>query len=71
MRILAVGDSYMPSSYFRAAFAMLEQEHDVERTGGDRGNPPDLEAAGEVSSALAAVPGQLPGHFLKQLQATP
>jgi D-3-phosphoglycerate dehydrogenase len=29
MRILAVGDSYMPSTYFRAAFATLEHAHEV------------------------------------------
>lgn len=29
MRILAVGDSYMPSRYFAGAFAALEREHEV------------------------------------------
>jgi len=30
MRVLAVGDSYMPADYFREAFAELEATHDVE-----------------------------------------
>lgn len=32
MRILAVGDSYMPSRYFAGAFAALEREHEVRYT---------------------------------------
>jgi D-3-phosphoglycerate dehydrogenase len=39
MRILAVGDSYMPSTYFRAAFAILEQEHDVRYIDADESAP--------------------------------
>ena len=30
MKILAVGESYMPSRYFRQAFAALEADHEVE-----------------------------------------
>jgi D-3-phosphoglycerate dehydrogenase len=30
MRVLAVGDSYMPPSYFRESFAVLEREHEIE-----------------------------------------
>lgn len=30
MRILAVGDSYMPPAYFADAFAVLEAEHEIE-----------------------------------------
>ena len=30
MRILAVGDSYMPPRYFQEAFAALEADHKVE-----------------------------------------
>ena len=30
MRILAVGDSYMPPRYFAAAFTALEGEHEIE-----------------------------------------
>src|SRR5262245_8378341 len=30
MRVLAVGDSYMPAAYFREAFAELEAAHNVE-----------------------------------------
>jgi hypothetical protein len=36
MRVLAVGDSYMPSRLFAGAFAALEREHEVPLRGSGR-----------------------------------
>ena len=39
MKVLAVGDSYMPSRYFAEAFAELESTHEVEYLDVDAGRP--------------------------------
>jgi D-3-phosphoglycerate dehydrogenase / 2-oxoglutarate reductase len=39
MRILAVGDSYMPPRYFEQAFAEVERDHDVRYLQVDAGRP--------------------------------
>ena len=56
MKILAVGDSYMPPEYFAEAFAHLEPEHEIEyfQVAADRPFTPTTESERRLSEYQGA-----------------
>src|SRR5579884_1677194 len=76
MRILAVGDSYMPPRYFRQAFAELEREHEVDYVEIDAGRPFEPSTSSErklreYQGSPAELVERLPGVEVLVVQGAP
>lgn len=76
MKILAVGDSYMPPRYFREAFADVEARHDVEYFQVDAARPFEPSTASELKlkeyqGAPAELVEHMPGVEVLVVQGAP
>jgi D-3-phosphoglycerate dehydrogenase / 2-oxoglutarate reductase len=76
MRILAVGDSYMPTRYFREAFADLEGSHDIVYVEADEESPYVPETASELRlseylGSPRSLAGQVRGVEVLLVQGAP
>lgn len=64
MKILAVGDSYMPPEYFRQAFANLEQDHEVSYFQVDASRPFTPTSASELRiKEFQGAPDEICAHM--------
>lgn len=76
MKILAVGDSYMPPEYFAEAFAQLEREHEIEyfQVAADRPFTPTTESERRLSEYQGApeeLVERIPGTDILVVQGAP